>query len=66
MCFSISSYTSEKINKQLNVEVTTWDSLASFDGTSAGTKVNKGEVIFPRIDVEAKIEELNDLREQRK
>jgi len=59
--------TSEKINAQLNVEVNTWDSLASFDGTSAGTKVNKGEVMFPRIDVEAKIEELNKLvEEQRK
>ena len=59
--------TSQKINAQLNVEVTTWDSLASFDGTSAGTKVNKGEVMFPRIDVEAKIEELNKLvEEQRK
>ena len=53
--------TSEKINAQLNVEVVTWDSLSSFDGTSAGTKINKGEVMFPRIDVEAKIEELNKL-----
>ncbi len=59
--------TSKKINAQINVEVTTWDSLASFDGTSAGTKVNKGEVMFPRIDVEAKIEELDKLvEEQRK
>ncbi|MBZ9684938.1 methionine--tRNA ligase [Clostridium estertheticum] len=56
--------TSGKINDQLNVEATTWDSLASFDGTSAGTKVNKGEVMFPRIDVEAKIEELNKLVEE--
>lgn len=56
--------TSEKINTQLNVEVNTWDSLSSFDGTSAGTKVNKGEVMFPRIDVEAKIEELNKLVEE--
>jgi len=59
--------TSGKINAQLNVEATTWDSLASFDGTSAGTKVNKGEVMFPRIDVEAKIEELDKIVEaQRK
>ena len=59
--------TSGKINAQLNVEATTWDSLSSFDGTSAGTKVNKGDVMFPRIDVEAKIEELNKLvEEQRK
>ena len=50
--------TSEKINEQINAELTTWERLASFDGTSAGTKVNKGRVIFPRIDVDAKIEEL--------
>ena len=56
--------TSEKINVQLNVGITTWDSIASFDGTSAGTKVNKGEVMFPRIDVESKIEELNKIVEE--
>jgi methionyl-tRNA synthetase len=56
--------TSEKINVQLNVGITTWDSIASFDGTSAGTKVSKGEVMFPRIDVEAKIEELNKIVEE--
>lgn len=59
--------TSKKINAQINAEITTWDSLASFDGTSAGTKVNKGDVMFPRIDVESKIEELDALVEaQRK
>lgn len=59
--------TSRKINAQLNVEATTWDSLASFDGTIAGTKINKGEVMFPRIDVEAKIKELDNIvEEQRK
>ncbi|MEW9094545.1 MAG: methionine--tRNA ligase [Clostridiaceae bacterium] len=56
--------TSGKINEQLNVESTTWESIASFDGTSAGTKVAKGDAIFPRIDIEAKIEELNKLREE--
>jgi methionyl-tRNA synthetase len=55
--------TSEKINEQLNVELTTWESLSAFDGTRAGTKVNKGEVIFPRIDVDAKLAELDALRE---
>jgi len=58
--------TSGKINAQLNVVATTWDSLSSFDGTSAGTKVNKGDVMFPRIDVEAKIEELNKLVEEQR
>ncbi|WP_315116747.1 methionine--tRNA ligase [uncultured Clostridium sp.] len=56
--------TSAKINVQLNVEATTWESIASFDGTSAGTKVVKGDAIFPRIDIEAKIEELNKLKEE--
>jgi len=59
--------TSKKINAQINTNATTWDSLTSFDGTISGTKVNKGEVMFPRIDVEAKIEELDKLvEEQRK
>jgi methionyl-tRNA synthetase len=55
--------TSKKINEQLNVSVTTFDSLTSFDGTKEGTKVNKGDVIFPRIDVDAKLAELDALRE---
>lgn len=56
--------TSEKINAQLNVEAKTWESIASFDGTRAGTKVSKGDVIFPRIDVDKAIEELNKLKEE--
>ncbi len=59
--------TSAKINEQLNISNFTWESLTSFDGTVAGTNVNKGAVIFPRIDVEAKIKELEELVEaQRK
>ncbi|WP_234122652.1 methionine--tRNA ligase [Clostridium hydrogenum] len=56
--------TSEKINKQLNIETTTWESIASFDGTRAGTKVQKGEAIFPRIDLDATLEELNKIKEE--
>jgi methionyl-tRNA synthetase len=59
--------TSEKINEQLNVDLTSWDSLASFDGTKANTKVDKKGVIFPRIDVEKKLEEFEKIaQEQRK
>ncbi|MCM1989885.1 methionine--tRNA ligase [Oceanirhabdus seepicola] len=58
--------TSESINEQLNVEYTAWDSLASFDGTKAGTKVEKKGVIFPRIDVEKKMEELTKIAEEQK
>ncbi|OPJ61301.1 methionine--tRNA ligase [Clostridium oryzae] len=56
--------TSSKINEQLNIELTTWDSLSAFDGTRAGTMVKKGDAIFPRIDVDAKLAELDAIREQ--
>ncbi len=55
--------TSGKINEQLSVNLTAWDSLSAFDGTEANAKVKKGEVIFPRIDVEAKLKELEALKE---
>jgi methionyl-tRNA synthetase len=55
--------TSEKMNEQLSVNLTAWDSLSAFDGTEATAKVKKGEVIFPRIDVEAKLKELEALKE---
>ena len=54
--------TSEKMNAQLNTELTTWNSLASFDGTKAGENVFKGDVIFPRIDVEEKLKQLEALK----
>ncbi|ACA53735.1 methionine--tRNA ligase [Clostridium botulinum] len=56
--------TSIKINTQINADILTWDSLSEFNGTKSGTKVKKGEAIFPRIDVEKKIEELNKLKEE--
>lgn len=54
--------TSVKINNQLNTKVTTWESLKEFNGTVAGDKVVKGDVIFPRIDVEEKLAELEALK----
>lgn len=54
--------TSKKINEQLNTKVTTWESLKEFNGTVAGDKVVKGDVIFPRIDVEEKLAELEALK----
>ena len=58
--------TSEKINVQLNITEKTWESLKEFNGTKVGVKVSKGEAIFPRIDVDAKIEELNKIAEELK
>ena len=54
--------TSVKINYQLNTKVTIWESLKEFNGTVAGDKVVKGDVIFPRIDVEEKLAELEALK----
>ena len=54
--------TSEKINAQLNITTITWDSLSGFDGTTPGTEVKKGEALFPRIDVQKTLEELEAMR----
>ena len=58
--------TSDKINEQLGIKNTSFESLNGFDGTIAGTNVNKTGVIFPRIDVEAKLEELQKIAEEQK
>ena len=50
--------TADKIFAQLNITNKTWESLKEFNGTVVGTTVKKGENLFPRIDVEAKLEEL--------
>ena len=50
--------TASKIKEQLKFENVSYESLKSFDGVKVGTKLKKGEVIFPRIDVEKKLEEL--------
>lgn len=55
--------TSKKMGEQLKIELSSWDSIASFDGTKAGAKLGKGEPIFPRIDVDKKLEELEKIRE---
>ncbi len=57
--------TSEKINSQIGLQETSWDSIVTFGGTKAGSKVVKGEIIFPRIDFDAKIDELNRIREEK-
>ena len=58
--------TADKIYAQLNAQKTDWDPLKEFNGTVAGTKVVKGENLFPRIDVEAKLEELAAIEEEQK
>ncbi len=51
--------TPEKIFAQLNIQdeaLQSWDSLAKFGVIPEGTKVNKGEPIFPRLEIEKEVE----------
>ncbi len=50
--------TSEKIFAQINCDVKDYDSLSSFGGFKAGTKVNKAEPLFQRIDAEKMLSEI--------
>ena len=58
--------TSDKINEQINTKNIAFDSLNSFNGTVAGTKVNRGTVIFPRIDMEEVVKEAERLAEEQR
>ena len=42
----------------------TWDSLKAFGGLTEGTKVCKGDALFPRIDIKKDLAELNGEDEQ--
>ena len=53
--------TSSKILEQIGGQVGGFESLKEFNGTKAGTPVRKGEIIFPRIDVDEKLKELDEL-----
>ena len=50
--------TSLKIKEKLNYQIEDFNSLNLFNGTKPGTIVNKGENLFPRIDLKKKLEEL--------
>jgi methionyl-tRNA synthetase len=52
--------TSAKMQEQLGVKEAnaTWQSILSYGGLEAGTVVKKGEALFPRIDLEKEIAEL--------
>lgn len=58
--------TAAKINEQFNFEgkFVTWDSILEF-GHLEKTSVKRGELLFPRIDVEKKLEELEKLYGQK-
>ena len=60
--------TPERIFAQLGVTdeaLKSWDSLAEFGKLPAGTKVHKGEALFPRIDIKKELEALNPAEEKK-
>ena len=55
--------TAERIFKQLNIEHPTWDSLSAFGALPAGHQLNQGEILFARIDIPKKLEEMQKAAE---
>jgi methionyl-tRNA synthetase len=51
--------TAKKIQTQINAVNVSFDSISSFDGTVAGSKVGVGEPLFARIDEAKKIAEID-------
>ena len=59
--------TTEKIWEQIGLtdkENTNWESASIFGKIPAGTKVKKGELLFPRLDVEKEIKEFEKINEE--
>jgi methionyl-tRNA synthetase len=55
--------TAVEIQRQINATKTDWDSIKSFDGIIAGSKVNEAKPIFARIDEAKKLAEINAVLE---
>lgn len=55
--------TSEKILSQINCDIKYYDSLSNFGALKAGTKVNKAEALFARIDAEKMLKEIAEKQE---
>ncbi len=57
--------TAERIFKQLNITHPTWDSLTAFGALPAGHQLNQGEILFARIDIPKKLEEMQKAAEEK-
>lgn len=61
--------TSRDICSQLSIDdnsIKTWDSAKQFGLLKREVKINKGKIVFPRIDMKKELKELNDLKEKSK
>src|SRR5574344_2977756 len=57
-------HTSEEILKQLAIENLGWDSARKFGEYPVGNKVNKGENLFPRLDLKEELEKIQAANEK--
>ena len=61
----IMNTTANKIYDQIGIagqeELTTWESTNKFGLIKPGTKVHKGQALFPRLDIEKEVAELEEL-----
>ena len=57
--------TAERICRQLNIALPDWDSLSHFGVLPAGHRLNQGEILFARIDIPKKLEELRKAQEEK-
>ncbi|MDO5695472.1 MAG: methionine--tRNA ligase [Eubacteriales bacterium] len=57
-----------KVREQLPAsdDLWTWESLANWGGLPARVSVTKGAALFPRLDMEKELDELNEIFEQQK
>ncbi len=58
--------TAESIFRQLNTDKKDWSSLSSFDGMVSGQSVGKAEILFARIDMAKKLEEIESKQQPKK
>ena len=59
------SKTSEEIRKQLGLtEAISWEDCKTWGGIKVGTKVERGAIIFPRLEVEKELIKLNDANQE--
>lgn len=57
--------TSDEIRRQLGLEdQARWEDSKEWGLLPAGTRVNKGKIIFPRLDVEKELERLNEANQK--
>ncbi|EHL15266.1 methionine-tRNA ligase [Peptoanaerobacter stomatis] len=63
MISPILHYTASKIFAQLNTpeELRNYESALTYGLTKGGTKVQKGEILFPRLDIEKELQVMHDM-----